>query len=189
MRIVLSYNSLVQTHNGQILTFKVVLFHKMYKYRLTSLNPVSPSAQHACVKSAQNMSTSNRRKRTYLPSAPFSCPWCSRVAESHSGMFVVLTGATETVKCWQATSSILPNAHCYFVSVGGGWEEGQSAHPKSEWDTLGRRGGGEKKKKKKLNLALCPRGIISSNQSVPKSHGSFVITDRARLHFRLPNLI
>lgn len=44
-------------------------------------------------------------------------------------LILVLNGATQTVKCWQTASSILLNAHCYFVSVR---EEGQSAHPKSE---------------------------------------------------------
>lgn len=44
-------------------------------------------------------------------------------------MILVLVGGTDTVKCWQETSSILLNARSYFVSAG---EEGQSAHLKSE---------------------------------------------------------
>lgn len=104
----------------------------MHKCWYTSLNPPSPSAQQARVKSAEKRAVQSSAGSRFPIVSPL---WCY----GDAGFWLIpgLDRATLLVGCWQIASSILLNAHGYFVLLRGGAERPSK---KSEWDTLGRRG-------------------------------------------------
>lgn len=98
----------------------------MYKNGYLSLYPVGSRVQHAWIKSAEICPTAAQQH------------WSSRCAcfflmlqSCRSPLpILLLSGATQTVKCWHTASSILFNAHRYFVIVR---RRGGAECPSEKW--------------------------------------------------------
>lgn len=137
----------------------------MRKSWYTFLNPLSPSAQRACVKSAGVHSSAGS---LFLI---VSSLWCYR----HAGFWLIPVPdrATQFVDCWQTASSILLNAHCYFALLRGGAE--CPSKKKKKVNETPQVGGDGVDGVERTTFDGVPEALVSSNPTVPNCLGMSIL--------------